>query len=168
MVVKMTLLLSGYCLLVLVSLILAIWSPIHLVTALVTACLFVVLTVSVPVQLGWSRGNFGFLVSWFVGSIFFGITIFAIVYWRTGLNVAGAHRQVSFQEAMYFSVTTWTTLGYGDYTVARTEQIVTSVEALTGYFAMGVFVAFVALWFAESLKDYDTYIEQLPQLAQGS
>lgn len=166
MVTRMSLLMCGYVILAIVGLLSALLAPWHLLTATAVGMLFVLLTVSIPLHLAWSRNNFGFLVSAFVISILFGILEFAIIYKRTGLVADGSIRSVSFAEAVYFSVTTWTTLGYGDYTAPIRFQLVTSVEVLTGYFAMGVFIALVALWLSESLRAYDAYLQQLPALAR--
>jgi len=42
--------------------------------------------------------------------------------------------------SFYFSITTWTTLGYGDFAPVENLRIVASFEALMGYFYMAILV----------------------------
>ena len=43
----------------------------------------------------------------------------------------------SFEEALYFSVVTFTTLGYGDITVSEKRRLLASLEAAGGTIAFG-------------------------------
>jgi len=43
--------------------------------------------------------------------------------------------------ALYFSVVTWTTLGYGDLAPTPAARCVAAIEALLGYITMGVLIA---------------------------
>ena len=43
----------------------------------------------------------------------------------------------SFEEATYFSFVTFTTLGYGDITLASTWRIISGIEALNGVLLLG-------------------------------
>ena len=49
-------------------------------------------------------------------------------------------------QAIYFSVVTWTTLGYGDYQPVAHMQIYAAIEALMGYTFLGVLIGFVSNW----------------------
>lgn len=57
----------------------------------------------------------------------------------------------SFADALYFSFTTWTTLGYGDIAAAPPMQLATSLEALTGMITIAVVTAMVWLYCQERL-----------------
>jgi Ion channel len=168
MVIQMSLLLACLTLLFVLSLLSALFLPWHFLTVMLLLGLSVLLTASIPVHLAWSRRNFGFLLIGFTGCILYSIFAYAVVYHRTGLLVGGIPTQVNFSEALYFSVTTWATLGYGDYTACKQYQLVTSAEVLTGYFSMAMLIALVTLWITEALRAYDQYVAELPQLAKAA
>lgn len=46
-----------------------------------------------------------------------------------------------FMIGLYFSVSTFTTLGYGDFVPTPETRVVASVEALSGYVLLGLIVA---------------------------
>lgn len=68
------------------------------------------------------------------------IFCFSIIYTQTGiLN----HNGESFHDigsAFYFSVVTWTTLGYGDLYPPEPARFWVIIEALSGYIHMGILV----------------------------
>lgn len=68
------------------------------------------------------------------------ITVFAIIYWRYDLIQNSKHIDVSFLTSIYFSVTTWTTLGYGDFSPVERLRHITSVQAILGYVSLGVLI----------------------------
>jgi len=68
------------------------------------------------------------------------ITIFAVIYWRYGLIHNGQHVDISFLTSIYFSITTWTTLGYGDFSPVERIRHITSVQAILGYVSLGVLI----------------------------
>lgn len=80
------------------------------------------------------------------------ILVFATVYWQHGLLVSGRFREVSFVESIYFSVTTWTTLGYGDMGPPERIRHITSIQALMGYIGTGIWVAVAGLWISEKTE----------------
>ncbi|MCB2167975.1 MAG: potassium channel family protein [Deltaproteobacteria bacterium] len=81
------------------------------------------------------------------------ILVFAVIYWRNGLVVSGSYREISFFESMYFSVTTWTTLGYGDMSPPDRIKHITSIEALLGYMGTGIWVAIAGLWISQRAQN---------------
>ncbi len=54
-------------------------------------------------------------VAWFLGGGIVLIMTFAKLFYYHGLVLDGAVISVSFADATYFSIVTWTTLGYGDF-----------------------------------------------------
>ncbi len=69
---------------------------------------------------------------------------FAILFWILGLletdSLNGIYlddKPAKFQEALYFSVVTITTLGYGDFTPSGLSRLLAVVEAVAGLFFAG-------------------------------
>jgi len=68
------------------------------------------------------------------------VLAFATLYQRYGL-IAGAEKPVhSFEMAVYFSMVTWTTLGYGDVQPSASVRLPAAIEAMLGYIVMGAFL----------------------------
>ena len=69
----------------------------------------------------------------------------AMVYQTVGLaTVAGLNRDVGFSDALYFSIVTFTTLGYGDFQPAPELRIMSALQALSGYIFLGLLIGFIA------------------------
>ncbi|HHQ4689450.1 TPA: ion channel [Aeromonas veronii] len=79
------------------------------------------------------------------------IFICSIFYFFCGLNFAGNHliyrpeasleeNAIFLLECLYYSVVTFTTLGYGDFTPVGLSRIFAAFEAFTGSFTLALFV----------------------------
>ncbi|WP_085298960.1 ion channel [Cognaticolwellia mytili] len=75
----------------------------------------------------------------------------AILYTFTGLNYQGEHLAYDpiktpmdnfnfFLSSLYYSVVTFTTLGYGDFTPVGVSRAIAAIEAFTGSFTIALFV----------------------------
>ncbi len=70
---------------------------------------------------------------------------FAAVYSGFGLMTNGAPPvPVNDLDALYFSVVTWTTLGYGDFSPPTELRLIAAAQAAIGYFYLGLTVGLVA------------------------
>ena len=71
--------------------------------------------------------------------------LFAGVYLGFGL-VFGSNEiaKVERSDALYFSVVTWTTLGYGDFAPRAAIRLVAGMQALLGYIFFGLIVGLLA------------------------
>lgn len=65
---------------------------------------------------------------------------FAIIYYIFGINGPEGVVVGDLQASIYFSIVTWTTLGYGDYSPVENIRFVAAFEALMGYFYMAILV----------------------------
>jgi hypothetical protein len=67
---------------------------------------------------------------------------FARIYEEGGLIYSGniIHE---FYPSLYFSVVTWTTLGYGDYQPSESVQLWAAGQAFFGYIFMAVFIGII-------------------------
>ncbi|WP_198964254.1 potassium channel family protein [Bradyrhizobium sp. Y36] len=78
------------------------------------------------------------------------IFVFAAMYRGYGLMYGGAapppladgslRVDAPGRDALYFSIVTWTTLGYGDFTALPEMRLIAGIEALTGYVFFGLIV----------------------------
>jgi len=64
----------------------------------------------------------------------------AIFYTQIGLFREGAVFWPNFFEALYFSMVTFTTVGYGDITAAGLSKLAVIIEAFCGVFLMPIFI----------------------------
>lgn len=87
------------------------------------------------------RGFFTDFVRVLAVSVFVMI-IFSLLYWASNAITSGSSSTVTFWEALYFSIVTFTTLGYGDYhPKSHTPfQFLASVEAVLGMILLSLFV----------------------------
>lgn len=61
------------------------------------------------------------------------ITMWAITY----KNLVPIGELASFEEAVYFSIVTFTSLGYGDITLSESWRLLSGIEALNGIILVG-------------------------------
>ncbi len=69
------------------------------------------------------------------------ITQFSFLYHWTGLLTPSGEQSTSLFEAFYFSVVTWTTLGYGDFLPMDDSRHIVIVQALLGYVTMALMIS---------------------------
>lgn len=72
------------------------------------------------------------------------IAHFAAIYRWTGLkNAVPETKPHGFYDAFYFSVVTWTSLGYGDILPETDSRIFVIVEVLLGYLLMALLISII-------------------------
>ncbi len=76
------------------------------------------------------------------------IAAHAVVYLQVGLVMPesdnGVRETLTARDAAYFSILTFTTLGYGDIQPTREYRLVAALEALYGYVFLGLLVGLLA------------------------
>lgn len=103
---------------------------------------------AVGLMIGNRDGKVDDALSFFWKFIIVIIIVFAVIYWRYGLMYQGELTQISFLDSLYFSVTTFTTLGYGDFSPIPRIRHITSVQALLGYVSLGVWMSLISKFIA--------------------
>ncbi|MCG7551373.1 ion channel [Pseudoalteromonas sp. Of7M-16] len=85
------------------------------------------------------------LIKEFFTLLFFGlsnIALFAAFYYHTGLLVDKTPVQ-DFPTAIYFSIVTWTTLGYGDVLPIEEIRLIAASQAILGYTYMAILIGLI-------------------------
>lgn len=80
------------------------------------------------------------------------IVMFAKMYQSLGLISPDGRTVDDFLSCLYFSLVTWTTLGYGDFQPSSSARAFAATEALLGYVVMSFVIAFM-LSLLQELKD---------------
>lgn len=83
---------------------------------------------------------------------FYIIVVYAMIYARIGLLDGSGALLQDLGTGFYFSLVTWTTLGYGDLQPPPNLRLIASSEAILGYISMGILVALVLQWLTAPRK----------------
>ena len=129
------------------------WSIFITCVSLVVALIFVVRLI--PTMLNLSRSFFLWIMFEFLIFISATIVAFALHHKSAGLVGTNGPLEPSFHDAIYFSVTTFTTLGYGDMQPLPEMRLATSIESLAGMFSVALASAVVFLWCQDHTVPYD-------------
>lgn len=125
------------------------WLP--FITVILLGVSFLLLVTLIPTFLNLSRSFFIGLVIILLLLISIDIISFALHYWNSGILNSKGEVDKTFISAIYFSITTFTTLGYGDFRPLPEIRLVTSVQALSGMLTMAIGASLVWLWCQENL-----------------
>ncbi|MDH3355730.1 MAG: potassium channel family protein [Chromatiales bacterium] len=68
------------------------------------------------------------------------IFLFAYLYRVFGINTSCGDITHGLLDSIYFSIVTWTTLGYGDFSPTEVLRIPAAIEALLGYTYMAILI----------------------------
>jgi len=116
------------------------------------------LTVStIPLSIAWGEETYGNMLLQCIVNIMYSIFIYSIFYIKSGLVVNGEMVTVDLSTAIYFSGTTWTTVGYGDISAPEEIRLLTTIEAINGYLAMAILMALIVLWLDDALRSARNY-----------
>ena len=125
------------------------WHPV--LTAICLLLGFLIIIALIPTLLNLSRSYFLFILLLFIVHVCVSIISFALHYKSSGLIISGNIEKVTFYDSLYFSITTFTTLGYGDFQPLPGNRLTTSIEALLGMFSMAIGASIIWLWCQENL-----------------
>ncbi len=112
------------------------------ICSVIVFLILVLIILAIPLEINWSKNLYASILIRSLIFPFFSIFIYAICY---KLHPSFTTSIDSFFDALYFSTTTWTTLGYGDIAPSGDIRLLTSLEALTGLISTSILTA--VIWF---------------------
>jgi len=68
------------------------------------------------------------------------VVLFADLYTELGVKTGSSTTSHAFEDALYLSILTWTTVGYGDVTPIGMGKIAAGIEAIMGMITMTILV----------------------------
>ncbi len=84
-----------------------------------------------------------FNLIFFALSTIYLIFTFALLYTNTGINAGYNNVVHDLNTSFYFSVVTWTSLGYGDVSPTPDSRLWVMLEVFIGYFHMSIVLGFI-------------------------
>ncbi|WP_286235816.1 potassium channel family protein [Thalassotalea sediminis] len=126
------------------------WIGFGYVNAVLLLFLLYLAIVRIPLVLNWSSNLYG---SVFTRVFFF--QVFSIISYAICYNESPAlsGKFEDYWDALYFSATTWTTLGYGDINPIGNIRLLSSIQALTGLSTLPVLASVIWLYCERRLWD---------------
>lgn len=140
-----------FALAMLLSLISGFFGWYSIFTAIFLMVGFFVIISILPLLLNLSRAFFLIVFALLLAHIAVTIISFALHYRASGLLGDDGQFLPTFYESLYFSVTTFTTLGYGDLQPLPNYRLTTSIEALSGMVSMAIGASLIWLWCQENM-----------------
>lgn len=135
-----------YSILALLALSASCLSWIHPAFAYLAAILlffmFVLIFLSVPLKLNWSSNLYGNLLRKFITYLAFLLLVYGISYAAVGIEESDGSR-ASISDSIYFSITTFTTVQYGEF---RPTEPIRFLAALQSLMSITVFIPFFAAY----------------------
>ncbi len=116
------------------------WSPLSYLAAIVMILMFILLILSIPLKLNWSSNLYGHLFWRFLSFLVFMLLVYALSYYMVGFESTDRSHP-TFLDALYFSVTSFTTLQYGEYRPSAASRPLVCIESLM---AIVAFIPFFA------------------------
>jgi len=98
---------------------------------------------TVALMTGNQNDSYGDALYFYLILIIATVAIFASIYWQYGLISNGEKVDITIMKSIYFSITTWTTLGYGDFSPTPRIRHITSIQAILGYVGLGLWVSLI-------------------------
>ena len=122
-----------------------------LFTAIFLAVGFTIILWFIPIFLNLSRSFYAWIAFELLIHISVTIIAFALHHKSAGLIGSSGLLEPRFVDALYFSATTFTTLGYGDYQPIPEMRLATSIEAIAGMISVAIAVTVIWLWCEENM-----------------
>lgn len=113
----------------------------------------------VPLAIRISRVTVPYLIVFVCMVISWAILFHAIMFLHTSQSNPSHSGPVYLLDALYFSVITWTTVGFGDITPPRAYRLVCAIEAITGMLSIPLLVSLVWYWCERRIGEEDDAID---------
>jgi len=97
------------------------------------------------------------LIAGVVVALFLAALVESAIWAATYLHLGALQ---SFEESLYFSIVTYTTLGYGDITLNETWRILSAFEAANGTIMFGWSTALVYAFVQHAIRRRETSLER--------
>ena len=99
--------------------------------------------------LAWVTCGYGVKPHYTIGLGVAIILLFSLIYWRgNGIRrlkeIEGDNNRVSFWDALYFSMVTFTTVGFGDWYPADRYRVLVMIEGFVGWLTLALFLVTLA------------------------
>ena len=99
----------------------------------------------------WASAGFGYRPLRVIATAMVVIVVYGFIYWLIdGASLGGSGTAVTLIDALYFSGTTFATVGYGDFIPAPHARLLAMTEGFVGAFLIGFFVVVLAHRLARS------------------
>ena len=94
------------------------------------------------------------LLAFLLAAVLSGIVTHALYYMQLDLmrTFSWTVHEPSFSDALYFSIVTFTTLGYGDLAPREEYRLVAAFQAIYGYVFLGIFVGTLVKIFSGAIR----------------
>jgi len=130
-----------------------------------------ILVWAIPLNMNWSRNLYSHLLKRILAFLLLSIFVYAIEFWKIGINEKNGNTIYSFINSVYFSLTTWTTLGYSDFYPVPEGRLLAAIEAITGLLSIPLTASMIWLYCEQRMKSsseddqiYDGLQIQLDQI----
>lgn len=157
MVASLSLIDATYYVSLLLSLALAFLSTYFFGLAYVAGVLLLfmlyLVVVRVPLALNWSRNLYSTVLVRAFSYGFVVAGIYAVSFYSTGGVTTSSGDVAGFMDCLYFSLTTFTSLGYGDLTPQGSLKLLSSLEAMNGLLTLPIVASIMWLYCKEKLWD---------------
>lgn len=87
----------------------------------------------------WAPDSNGMSIYFFFATSIMTIVLYALIYKKLGI-IPPEGEKILDSDFFYFSIVTWTTLGYGDFRPSQDARMYAASQALLGYLYMGILI----------------------------
>lgn len=140
-----------FAFLCILSVILSYFSIHYVIVSAIIFSSFGDFIIILPLFLNLSRSYFSIIFILYILEIFTILISFGFLHGESGMLDSNGDLVTGFANGLYFSITTFTTLGYGDLKPLPEMRFATSIQALFGMVAVAIGASVLWLWCNEQI-----------------